>query len=179
MARRSLFPKNYLQRHAQVSLEVLGRLYRNPVSSFLTIAVIGITLALPTGLHLLLKNINTVRYSWESSVQASLFLKHSTDKTEALQLIQSIQQRDGVASARYISSTQALKEFRKLSGFGHALDALKANPLPAVIVEQPASGMTPEQVNSLVGQLGASPLVAQAKLDQAWLRDRKSTRLNS
>lgn len=166
----NLLPKNYLQRHAQVSLEVLGRLYRNPVSSLLTVAVIGITLALPTGLHLLLKNINTVRYSWESSVQASLFLAHSAEKKEALQLLRKIRQRDDVVAAHYISSAQALREFRKQSGFGHALDALQNNPLPAVIVVQPESGLSPEKIQSLVGELGASPLVAEAKMDQAWLR---------
>jgi cell division transport system permease protein len=43
--------KNYFLRHAQVFFYVLGQLWRTPVATFLTVAVIGITLALPAGLY--------------------------------------------------------------------------------------------------------------------------------
>lgn len=167
---RALSPANYLQRHTQVCLEALGRLYRSPGSSLLTIAVIGITLALPAGLHLLLKNANTVRYGWESSVQASLFLKKSVSETDGRQLAQQIGRQDGVKSTRYISRDQALQEFKRLSGFGGALQALNGNPLPAVIVVQPRRGLTTARIQDMVRALGKRPQVAQAKLDQAWLK---------
>lgn len=169
MARLRL-PSAYLQRHAQVCLEALGRLYRNPSSSLLTIAVIGITLTLPTGLHLLLKNVNSVRYSWEGSIQASLFLKKSVSESEGRHLAQTLQHHAGVQSTRYISRAQALQEFKKLSGFGGALKALGENPLPAVIVVRPQAGLSPARIQGLVSDLGERPEVAQAKLDQAWLK---------
>lgn len=166
----TLSPVNYFQRHAQVCLEALGRLFRAPGSSLLTIAVIGITLALPTGLHLLLKNVNAVRYSWEGSIQASLFLKKTVSEQDGRQLAQQIGEQAGVKSTRYISRDQALKEFKKLSGFGGALKALNKNPLPAVIVVQPRPGLKPARIQAMVKALGKRPEVAQAKLDQAWLQ---------
>ena len=52
--------KNYFLRHLQSMLFSLGRLWRQPFSTFLTIGVIGIALALPAGLFVLLQNINNV-----------------------------------------------------------------------------------------------------------------------
>ncbi len=49
--------RTWLTRHAQVSLSSLGRLYRAPLASFMTAAVIGIALALPAGLYLLTTNL--------------------------------------------------------------------------------------------------------------------------
>ena len=49
--------QNYFARHAQVALDTLGRLYRMPLPSLMTAAVIGIALALPSGLYLLTGNL--------------------------------------------------------------------------------------------------------------------------
>ena len=54
---RMLSPRTFLQRHAQVAVESLGRLYRSRVSSLMTAAVIAIALAMPAGLYLLLDNL--------------------------------------------------------------------------------------------------------------------------
>ena len=66
---------SYVREHLRVMVFTLRRLLRSPGGSLLTAAAIGITLALPAGLHVLLQNISTLSYSWESSVQASLFLR--------------------------------------------------------------------------------------------------------
>lgn len=46
---------NYFLRHLQVMLYSLGQLSRTPVASVMTVLVIGIALALPAGLYVLLK----------------------------------------------------------------------------------------------------------------------------
>ena len=62
-------PRVYLLRHAEVLLSSLGRLWRNPVASLMTVAVIGIALALPAGLHLLLEpDANDVRKLLEAQL---------------------------------------------------------------------------------------------------------------
>jgi cell division protein FtsX len=104
------------------------------VSTFLTAAVIGITLALPAALHVLAQNVSAISYSWEGTLQASLFLKDSVTPERGRELAKSVDGRTGVARASYISREQSLVEFRELSGFGEALDLLTDNPLPAVIV---------------------------------------------
>lgn len=161
--------REYATRHAQTALFTLGRLYRRPVAALLTTLVIGITLALPAGLHLLGKNINAVGYSWEGTLKASLFLADSVSEKAGRALASEIARDERVRATEYISRAQALAEFRALSGFGEALDLLDENPLPAVIVVQPVADQTRTVVDALVRGLGARPDVTEAKLDQQWL----------
>jgi len=67
--------RNYFLRHAQVFFYTLGQLSRAPVASFLTVAVIGITLALPAGLYVAIENVQRLAHGWEDNGQISLFLK--------------------------------------------------------------------------------------------------------
>lgn len=159
-----------LQGHAQVFFFTLGQLSRKPLGSLLTALVIGITLAMPAGLHLLVKNLSRLSYSWERSVQASLFLKPEVSQRQAEALARDIGQREEVSRVRHITREQALDEFRARSGFGAALDLLAENPLPAVIVVYPRTDLTPAAVQGLVHALAQRPEVDQAKLDQQWLQ---------
>lgn len=156
--------------HLRVLLATLGKLWRDKVNSLLIAAVIGITLALPAGLHVLVKNLSVLSYSWESSLQASLFLKDSVSEARGRQLAQDLGKRAGVAKTQYLSSEQALAEFRALSGFGDALDLLEDNPLPAVVILTPSPRQTAAQVDALINDLSRLPDVEMAKLDQKWLQ---------
>jgi cell division transport system permease protein len=160
----------YLREHARVLLFTLGRLWRSPGGTLLTAAAIGITLALPAGLRVLLENAHVLSYSWESSVQASLFLKSDVTEAEGRALAHELSRKPGVADTSYITRDQALDEFRQLSGFGNALDVLRENPLPAVVVVKPEGHQTPEAINQLIEDLGEIPQVDQARLDTAWLQ---------
>lgn len=155
--------------HSRVFFFSLGKLWQNPIGSLLTALVIGITLALPAGLDVLVKNVSAVSASWEGTVQASLFLKDSVTPQRGAALALDIGARPGVARASYISRAQALAEFRELSGFGEALDTLDENPLPAVITVSPRREQSQEQIGQLLDALGKLPEVELAKLDQKWL----------
>lgn len=157
------------QEHARVFFFSLGKLWQNPAGALLTAAVIGITLALPASLHLLVKNLGALSYSWESSLQASLFLKDDVGPERGAALTKEIGARAGIASAAYISREQSLAEFRSLSGFGEALDLAGDNPLPAVIVVTPRPQQDKAEVDRLMQQLAQLPEVDLAKLDQQWL----------
>lgn len=166
--RPTLFSR-LIEEHARVFFFSLGKLWQNPVGTLLTALVIGITLALPAGLHALISNVDKLSYSWEGAAQSSLFLKDSVSEERGQDLTREIAARPGVARANYISREEALAEFRKLSGFGEALDILDNNPLPAVITVTPLHKQSREQINALVTDLSKLPEVDMAKLDQKWL----------
>lgn len=159
----------YFKRHAQTLVFTLGRLYQRPVATGLTVLVIGITLALPAGLHLVIQNINAVGYSWEGTLNASLFLADDTDESRARQIASEIRSQTSVRGTTYISRQQALEEFQALSGFGEALELLDENPLPAVIVVQFKTTQSPEVIDAVMRELAELPDVVQAKLDHQWL----------
>lgn len=163
--------RTYLLRHLQVFFYSLGVLSRSPFATLMTAAVIGIALALPSGLHVVLKNAQQLSGGWDGAAQISLFLKRSVGDDEAERLAKQIRTLPQVAGVTYISRREALLEFQRLSGFGDALQALKDNPLPSVLVIRPASAeSTPEATEALLQRLGAYPPVDLAQLDMQWVK---------
>lgn len=168
-ATRPRWLQRWMQDNLRALFATLGRLFRMPLSTLLTAGVIGATLALPAGLHVLLRNVSAISYSWEGTLQASLFLKDSVPAERGRELSRSLAARSDVAGASYISREQSLVEFRELSGFGEALDLLTDNPLPAVIVVTPQRELDEPAMNRLLDELSRLPEVEVAKLDQKWL----------
>jgi len=162
---------NYLLRHAQTLIYALGQMSRRPFSTLMTVAVIGIALAMPAGLHVLLKNVQTVLSGWDSAAQISLFLHKGGSEQSALALADKLRARPEIASVDYISAGQAMDEFRRLSGFGDALGALDENPLPPVLVVHPAlAQQDPASLKSLVTELRQQATVDLAQLDMQWVK---------
>lgn len=161
---------SWVNEHLRVLVFTLGKIWRQPWNAFFTAAAIGITLALPAGLHLLIDNFSVLSYRWEGTVQASLFLHHSLDEKTGRQFAHKISQREDIAAVQYISREEAMEEFRRYSGFGKALEILKENPLPSVVVVQPAPHLTAGEIEKLVRTLGERAEVQHAKLDTAWLK---------
>ena len=158
-------------RHAQVLLSTLGRLYRNRLTSLMTAAVIGIALALPTGLYVALANLQQISGGFNNAAHITLFMRASVDDRQTAALAQQLAGLSGIAKVTAVTRAQALAEFRQLSGFGAALDALDENPLPAVIVVQPAAAdATPEAVQGLLDRLRLLPEVELAQLDMQWVK---------
>lgn len=157
------------QAHARTFFFSLGKLTAQPVGSLLTAAVIGITLSLPAGLEVLVRNVSAVSTAWEGSVQASLYLKDNVDDAAGRALAGRLVDDPQVASAHFHSRAENLAEFRELSGFDEALDLLDDNPLPSLIRVQPTDRLPPEAVAALADRLAALPEVDIAKLDQQWL----------
>jgi cell division transport system permease protein len=163
--------KNYFARHLQTLFYALGQLSYKPFSTLMTVAVIGIALAMPAGLHVLLKNVQQVLGGWDGAAQLSLFLQHDTTETESLVLAKQLRARPGIASVAYISSEQAMAEFQRLSGFGEALSALEDNPLPPVLVVHPTLELQgPELLQQLRQELATEPMVEIAQLDMQWVK---------
>ena len=161
----------YLSRHLQVFFYSLGVLSRSPFATLMTTAVIGIALALPSGLHVVLKNAQQLSGGWDGAAQISLFLKRAVPDDEANRLARQIQKLPEVANVSYISRREALQEFQRLSGFGDALEALKDNPLPSVLVIRPTpAASTPVATEKLLQRLQGYPPVDIAQLDMQWVK---------
>jgi cell division transport system permease protein len=169
--RRSLRLDTWAIRHLQVALASLGRLSRSPFSTFMTAAVIGIALALPTGLHVALSNVQQLAGGWEGAATLSLFLKKEANQEQVTRLTTSLRQHPQIAEVQLIEPELALEEFRRLSGFEGALDALDENPLPAVLVIEPLpQHSTPEATERLMQELNGHQEVDFTQVDLEWVR---------
>jgi cell division transport system permease protein len=158
-------------RHLQAFLGALGRLLRQPIASTLTVIVIALALALPSGLWLFVSNARAATGDLANAVEVTVYLKTDVALEKATQLARSARQRDGVAAVTLIKSDDALAEFREYSGFGAALQALESNPLPHVLNVLPtpqASG--PAQIEALKRYFGAWPEVELVQVDTEWVQ---------
>jgi cell division transport system permease protein len=163
--------KQYLLRHLQVFFATLGNLARAPLTSLMGITVIGITLALPAGLYVVVDNLQRASGRIATSGQISLFLKRDVTAKAAGKLAAELRRRGDVAGVEYISPDAALAEFRRTSGFGEALNTLDRNPLPGVLVVTPsASRSAPDALRALGDELGRQPEVDLTQLDLEWVR---------
>ncbi len=162
---------SYLAHHRLVAIDSLLRLLRSVVPSLMTWSVIGIALALPTGLFVALGNVDSVSRGWDGAAQISLFVNKQVTDSDSRKLAKELQLREDIAEVEYISKAQALEEFQALSGYGDVLQHLDQNPLPAVIVvrpvEQEVSAVATEQ---LYQELKALPQVEQAIIDLEWVQ---------
>ncbi len=161
----------YGTRHAQALLGSLGRLARSPFATFLTVLVIGLALALPLALDLLVSNASAATGGFADAVDISVYFRRGVPLEKVRQLAQSTRARGGVAEVTVISADEALKEFREYSGFGTALQALDANPLPNVLHVRPAAdARSPGELDALKHYLAAWPEVDTVQVDAAWVQ---------
>jgi cell division transport system permease protein len=161
----------HFERHAQALLGSLGRLARQPFATFLTVAVIGIALALPTALWLAVANLRAVTDGLDETVQLSAYLAMSTTPAEARQAAAAIEASAGVAGATLVSPDEGLVEFRRLSGIGDALEALPENPLPWLVKVRPAPPHdTAAALEALAAQLRRIERVDLVEADTVWVR---------
>lgn len=144
----------------------LGRAARKPWATLLTVAVMGVALALPLGLSIVMDNLRHFAGSVQQSREINLFLKMDVDATAAERLAGELRARGDVAAVELRTPQQALAGFRESSGLGEALDALGENPLPSLLVVTPAGDSAGEA--RLVGALQALPQADQVQHDAVW-----------
>ena len=123
--------------HARQAFSSLGELWRNPLASLMTLAVLGVSLALPSCFHVLLKNAEVVEGNWQTSSQISLYLRKDLPEQSILDMKQRILLYPEVESVTYMNRDEALKEFREISGFGDALEDRERQFLGAQVPAQP------------------------------------------
>jgi cell division transport system permease protein len=162
--------KQWLERHLQTLVGSLGRLWQQPFAALLTILVIGIALALPACLHVLVQNVRAASGGWSNALDVSVYLKQSASLQDARSLAERVRKRRDVAEVTLVTADEALEEFRRGSGFGDALAALKDNPLPHALTVRPAEEFRdPGHVATLTEELKQLPGVDVVQLDTEWV----------
>ena len=162
--------KVWALRHAATCMGALGRLMRQPFANFMTVLVIGVTLALPAAMHLIVKNASFMSGSWEDALDFSVYLKNSVSLVDAERLTDIIRQRADVEQVTLIPADAALEEFKTQSGFGSALDHLRVNPLPHTLIVRPGTANTEQTVMLLNEELGNLPEADFVQVDTEWVQ---------
>ena len=166
--KRPNFLRRWLGEHARVCVAAFGRQWRDPVSTLLTALVIGLTLALPAGLNLLVENLRQAAGGLNQTRTMTVFLRDAVKEDEGRALADSLSRRSEFAAAAYTSRDQALTDFRARTDLGPVLDALGSNPLPASIALTPHPQQDAADLTRLAQELRSRKEIEQVLLDDAW-----------
>ncbi len=146
----------------------LDRLTATPMASLFTILVIGVALSLPTGLYLLLANLQKISGVVNTETEISLFLKLDTSPEQARTLSNTLQKRPDIRAVRFIDREEGLRQLQA-NGLGDITAGLPGNPLPHTLVVTPrapdAAGL-----ESLAAELAKLQQVDRVHMDAEWAR---------
>ncbi|MDH3287741.1 MAG: permease-like cell division protein FtsX [Betaproteobacteria bacterium] len=159
----------WLWSHVDAFVTTLARLVRTPVATLLNVGVLGIALALPTGLYVALANVQGHAQALAADPRLSVFLALDAGRTEIVRTGTRLREHPGVGSVRYVSRDEALGQLKTRTGLADVVDSLAENPLPDAFVVQPRDA-APQALEQLRDELRGWPKVAHVQLDAMWAR---------
>lgn len=144
------------------------RLAGTPLASLFTILVIGVALSLPTGLYLVLANLQKVSGMVHTETEISLFLKLDIRPEQARALSHALQRRPEIRTVRFVDREEGLRQLQA-SGLGDIAAGLPDNPLPHTLLVTPRE-LDPAGLDVLAEELSRLPQVDRVNLDADWAR---------
>ncbi len=156
------------RQHAWCLRDSLRQLARRPLGTALTIAVMGLALALPLAFYLLLVNVQHLATALGDSQSVSVFLKTDVNADGADKLAQTLRARIDVSAVTVRTPQQGLAELAAMQGFGDAIKSLPDNPLPFVLLVEPHAGADRAVVESMVRVVRALPAVDLVQDNGQW-----------
>jgi cell division transport system permease protein len=160
--------RSWLDLHFYSLVSSLGRMVQRPAAALMTIGVMAIALALPLALWLTLTNVRNFSGTVRASRQITVFLHKDIGMDRANELAAQLRARHDVSVVTLRTPDEGLAEFRKMSDLAPALDVMDGNPLPPVLLIEPA-----DDGAALATSLQAMPEAEIVQHDAVW-RERLS-----
>jgi cell division transport system permease protein len=159
---------SWQEHHGWSAAASLRRLAARPLGSLLTIAVMGLALALPLAFYLLLGNVQKLGEALGQSQAISVFLQPGQAESQAKLLAKQLGQRPEVGQVILKTPQQGMDELAKMQGFSGALGALDDNPLPYVLQLQPKIGASAASLKQLVTDVRSMRSVDMVQDSGSW-----------
>lgn len=160
----------YLAHHRASLRSAATRLRKDWLQTLLSASVVAIALALPALMFVAVNNLQALGNHWDAQPTLTLYVHPRASDTALENLLSELTHDIAISSARFISSEQALNEFRQHSGFGDALQGLSANPLPAAIEIEPSlAAKSVEAQRALAERLRQDARITEVVADLAWV----------
>ena len=152
------------------------RLLRDPFQTLMTTVVVAIALSLPATLLLVVDNVRQFENNFDSFSQITVYISNSATEQQIGAMQKEIQSLSEVNSLVYIDPEQALEQFTEASGFGSALEYLEENPLPPVLIVEPAIDVLslPQKAQQLMADIVNIDHIDDVQIDMLWLQRLRS-----
>lgn len=140
------------------------------VSTLLTIAAIGISIAIPAFFYCLAHNLQNVLKNDSLGKNITAYVEGEVSKESLNQLVKSIKEDPRIDNVQLILNSEGIEDFAKLVGIskGDILDD-GVNPLPhAIIITPKEAYTTSDEIEKLALNIGANKVISTIKLDKDW-----------
>lgn len=162
--------RNYFRAHKQAAAESFMRLVRAPIATLMTVSAIGVIVALPAALYVLLANGADYAQRWSPSPQITVFLKPDISDSARDDLLSRLRARDDVARVDHLTPDDALREYARMGGDIAAVDTLGENPFPHVLRVSPTTTLDgPPPIAVLTETLRLDGAVDKLHADVEWV----------
>ena len=161
--------RSWITQHLRACRGSIARLGSSPLAGALNVAVIGIALALPAGLFVVLDNLQHLARAYGGGPQVSVYLALDAGGGDVALIRDRLARHAQVGAFRFVSRDQALRELKAGAGIADVVDSLPGNPLPDAFVIDARDG-APAMLEALREELRAWPKVAHVQLDALWAR---------
>lgn len=158
----------WLAQHLAALRDAQRRLVATPLSSLLSLLVIGVALTLPTSGWLALDNLRKLTGDTPGVQQISIFLALDAGKRDLADIDSRLKEM-GTGSWRFVPREEALKRLQASEGMAEIIASLPRNPLPDAFVVTPDDGQ-PELLERLAKTFSGWPKVTHVQLDSAWVK---------
>jgi cell division transport system permease protein len=159
----------WLHHHRQAAADSLNKLMLEPVSTLLTWLVVGIALALPAVLLLVLENVEQLTATLDRPTQLSVLMESDASEADAQQLRERLADRPDVAMVQLVTRDAALEQFAGDTGLGDVLATLPENPLPHTLLIEAMPGTDSVGLEIMAGAFQRLSGVSEVVLDTRWV----------
>lgn len=160
--------KLWLTHHAQALRLVLSRLGHNRFSTLLIGLAIGVSLALPLILYLVLHSTDTLVSAIKQDSHLSVFLKTDIDSEQLKAVRQTLETNPAIVATQFVSKEEALEQLKRANHNDALISALDTNPLPDAFFVEP-SALDAASIERLKQSLTQLAGVDAVQIDDAWL----------
>lgn len=163
----------WLNQHQQAAMLVISRLRLQWLSTLLIITVIGVTLAIPSLMYVMLQNASTLMQDIKQDTQMSIFLQKDASAANIDGIKAYLAKHTEVAESTFVPKETALKQLMETTNNPELIASLNQNPLPDAFFITPKS-LQQASMAALKASLQELEGVAEVVVDSAWVN-----RLNS
>jgi len=118
-----------------------------PISSLMTVALLGMTLALPLGLLVSINGVDNMLARERESLSLMVLLKPVQSKESMAKFVKALEGTPGIDSVDFQSKEQLLADLKRKPDFQEPLKLLRDNPIPDTIFVYPS--VSPDDASRL------------------------------
>lgn len=160
--------KAWLAHHVHSLKIAAHRFHDAPLAALFTVLVIGVAVALPAGLYLLLDNLDRAASGIKPQAEITLFLKNEVNETQARALGNQLAGQSDISSVRFVSKAEGVEKL-EAAGLSDIAVGLPENPLPHALVVTPRD-TSAQALDALGSQLRKLDEGDRMIMDTDWIK---------